>query len=159
MARRKQPLKHKQKKLEIEHAITFIPWLEREQLDHLYRKANVFLFPSHEGAGMVVSEAFSYGLPVLCFNNCGPGEFVDEDCGFSISYQNYTNSITQFSECLMQLYFDRILLDELSQNALLKHSNSFDWDVKGPIFKSVYDSILTQKPNKEIPIESIYEEV
>lgn len=135
-------LKSLAKKENIEHAITFIPWIERAHLDRIYRKSKVFLFPSHEGAGMVVSEALSYGLPILCFDNCGPGEFVDDDCGFKIPYQKYDKGTTDFSECLMRLFYDRILLEDMSQQAFAKHTREFDWDIKGLIFKATYDKIF-----------------
>ena len=152
-------LKAQVKKLEIEHAVSFIPWLERDQLAQIYRKSKVFLFPSHEGAGMVVSEAFSHGLPVLSFKNCGPGEFVDESCGFTVPYQNYDKTIHDFSECLMRLYFDRMLLNELSSQAIIKHSNEFDWNVKGLVFKSVYENIFNPKQIHLNSTEKKYVEV
>jgi glycosyltransferase involved in cell wall biosynthesis len=152
-------LKALAKKENIEHAVTFISWLERDHLSQIYRKSKVFLFPSHEGAGMVVSEAFSYGLPVLCFDNCGPGEFVDEDCGFKIPYQKYGKVIIDFSECLMRLFYDRILLEDMSQQAQVKHSRVFNWDLKGLIFKETYDKILEGVEGIKTPAENTLAEV
>lgn len=147
-------LKALAKKANIEHAISFIPWLEREHLDKIYQRSKVFLFPSHEGAGMVVAEALSYGLPVLCFDNCGPGELIDEDCGFIIPYQKYKMAIAKFSECLMRLFYDRILLEDLSRHAFAKHTITFNWDVKGHVFKEVYDKILDVSESvKPSPLE------
>lgn len=138
----------------IEQAITFIPWLEREHLDKIYQRSKVFLFPSHEGAGMVVAEALSYGLPVLCFENCGPGELIDEDCGFIIPYQKYKMAIAEFSECLMRLFYDRVLLEDLSRQAYEKHAKAFNWDIKGPVFKAIYDKILDEPVSlKPAPLE------
>lgn len=147
------------KREHIEHAITFIPWLEREHLTEIYRKSKVFLFPSHEGAGMVVSEAFSHGLPVLCFDNIGPGEFVDAECGFKIPYQNYKKSVADFSESLMRLFYDRMLLQDMSQQVLVKHSKVFDWDVKGLIFKQTYDKINVETNNVIAKTKNTFAEV
>ena len=143
----------------IEHAITFIPWIERDHLSQIYRKSKVFLFPSHEGAGMVVSEAFSYGLPVLCFDNCGPGEFVDDDCGFKISYQKYNKVVADFQECLMRLFYDRVLLEEMSNNAFAKHAKAFDWNTKGIIFKEIYDKIFEELEGEKIKPEKSLAEI
>jgi len=152
-------LKIQTRKENIEHAITFIPWLEREHLTQIYRKSKVFLFPSHEGAGMVVSEAFSHGLPVLCFDNCGPGEFVGDDCGFRVSYQKYDKVVTDFQEYLMRLFYDRNLLEDMSQNAIVKHAKSFDWDAKGIVFKEVYDKIFNELEGEKIVVEKSLAEV
>ena len=40
--------------LEIWQSVEFIEWMNREDLKNVYADASVFLFPSHEGAGMVV---------------------------------------------------------------------------------------------------------
>ena len=85
-------------------------WVERDQLSKFYRTSNMFFFPSHEGAGMVVPEAFSYGLPVLCFQNCGPGFFVNEKSGIRVAYSNYNQSIHDFSLQILKLYQNQILL-------------------------------------------------
>ena len=135
-------LKNLVKELGIEHAITFIDWIERDRLFKIYQKAKVFLFPSHEGAGMVVSEALSFGLPVLCFDNCGPGEFIDESCGFKIPYKSYEKAVDGFAEKLCHLFHDRLLLSALSANAVVRHRENFDWNLKGKRFKDVYEQIL-----------------
>jgi len=44
----------------------------------------IFLFPSFEGAGMVVIEAMAAGLPVVCLDYSGPGEIVTDECGIKI---------------------------------------------------------------------------
>ncbi|MEM9022588.1 MAG: glycosyltransferase, partial [Bacteroidota bacterium] len=62
------------KQLRVAEAVEFIDWIERAKLANIYRSSSVFFFPSHEGAGMVVPEALSFGVPVLCFDNYGPGE-------------------------------------------------------------------------------------
>jgi glycosyltransferase involved in cell wall biosynthesis len=73
----KKYLKQLVSDLMLDDAVEFIEWIGRNELKELYRSSHLFLFPSHEGAGMVVAEALSYGMPVLCFENYGPGEVVD----------------------------------------------------------------------------------
>jgi len=51
-------LKNLAKKLDIKNAVEFIAWMNRVQLKEKYQSSHLFLFPSHEGAGMVVPEAF-----------------------------------------------------------------------------------------------------
>ncbi len=130
--------------LNILEAVNIISWIERNQLKLIYQGADVFLFPSHEGAGMVVSEALSYGLPVLCFDNCGPGEFINKTCGLAIPYQDYETNVNFFKQDLLRLFHDRDLLKRLSSGALRQHRNRFTWDLKGDIFHTVYQSILSE---------------
>lgn len=127
--------------LEIWQSVEFIEWMSREELKTVYADASAFLFPSHEGAGMVVAEALSHGLPVICFNNCGPGEFVDDSCGMRIPYTKYNESITDFAKALHSLKTNKYLLDKLSDGALQKFNRDFDWNVRGELLRDVYEQV------------------
>lgn len=130
--------------LGIWQCVEFIEWLNREELKNIYAESSVFLFPSHEGAGMVVAEALSHGLPVVCFNNCGPGEFADESCGIRIPYSRYNDSITDFANALHTLKTNSDLYDNLSQGALDKFNSEFDWNVRGELLRDVYEKVYRQ---------------
>ncbi len=141
---------------QIESVVHVIPWIEREKLALIYQAADLFFFPSHEGAGMVVAEAMSYGLPVMCFDNCGPGEFINKNCGIAIPYQEYNELIEHFKTELLNIYQDQNRLVRLSNGARRQYKNRFTWNAKGDRFKSVYESILLKEgktfenePNKE----------
>ena len=110
-------------------------------LDGHSQKSNLFLFPSHEGAGMVVSEALSYGLPVICFDNCGPGEFVTSECGLVVPYGNYNETIVHFSNHLNKLFFDKELHNIMSAASKKRFMNYFHWDKKGNDLKKIYNDI------------------
>lgn len=56
--------------------VEFVDWLPREELIKYYLSAKAFLFPSHEGAGMVVAEAMQFDLPIICLKNNGPSEIA-----------------------------------------------------------------------------------
>ena len=123
-------------------AVQFIEWLDRNELKSLYQKAHLFLFPSHEGAGMVVAEALSYGMPVLCFENYGPGEFIDDTCGIKVRYGRYDDSITQFAAAIKKIYIDDRVFDQLSKGAVKKFEEKFDWNLKGEQLRDVYDKVM-----------------
>ncbi len=129
------------KEHEIADYVEIINWVDRDKLESYYRSSSAYLFPSHEGAGMVVSEALSYGLPVLCFDNCGPGEFVDNNCGFKTSYLDYESSVNDFANNLSKLYVDRELLNVMSRNAITYHEQHFSWNVRGELLKQTYDEL------------------
>lgn len=123
-----------------------IPWVERSQLGLIYQSANLFLFPSHEGAGMVVAEALSYGLPVVCLDNCGPGAFINASCGRKVVYQDYAATVNDLGQELFALYLDRNLRQRLSNGAKRHFYQRFRWTVKGTIFHEVYNSLLISEP-------------
>ncbi|HNT79678.1 MAG TPA: glycosyltransferase [Bacteroidia bacterium] len=125
----------------ISNAVQIIAWIERKEMLRHYAQSDVFLFPSHEGAGMVVSEALSCGMPVVCLNNSGPGEFIDSSCGIAVDMESYDETICQLADALKQLYYNPSLRNELSHGAVRRHQNYFLWDVKGDQLQKLYEEI------------------
>jgi glycosyltransferase involved in cell wall biosynthesis len=125
----------------ISDQVEIILWIERAAIRQLYSDSTAFFFPSHEGAGMVVPEALSCGLPVICFDNAGPGEFITPDCGRKIPYSGYQQSIAAFGDTLETLYQDRSLLKALGAGARKQFIEKFQWDQKGDILKAIYENI------------------
>ncbi len=109
----------------------FVTWMERAELMDVYREATCFLFPSHEGAGMVVAEALSFGLPVVCFDNAGPGELMDGDSGIRVPYGRYEEAVAGFAAALQRLHSDRSLRARLSAGARRRFETWLDWNAKG----------------------------
>ena len=127
-----------QNKLNSKNHIEFIKWIDKKEMDKFYQDSSIFLFPSHEGAGMVVVEAMSNGLPVVCFDNYGPGEFVDDTCAIKIPYTNHRQSITEYSDAIMKLYKDKKLFNDMSKSAVQLFEEKHTWDVKGLVLKKLY---------------------
>jgi glycosyltransferase involved in cell wall biosynthesis len=124
-------------RLNIYHQIEWISWVDKSEMDAIYRSSDVFLFPSYEGAGMVIPEAMSYQLPVLCFDNCGPGELIG-DAGIRVPYTSYHEATKAFANHLKALYQNpnrRALLGVLAKN---RFTNHFTWTVKGHEIKKHY---------------------
>ncbi len=60
--------------------------LTKIQIAEILNKSSFFVFPSrHETFGLVVAEALSCGLPVICTNQTAPKEFVNETNGILIN--------------------------------------------------------------------------
>ncbi len=108
-----------------------IPWIEREELMTKMKDASAFLFPSHEGAGMVVAEALSFALPVICLANCGPGEFINSTCGFAIAEQSYEGTIKDLSDSLNLLYTNPKKHIAMRAAARKHFEEVFHWDRRG----------------------------
>lgn len=128
--------------LNIYSHVNFIKWIERKDLMDLYSQSHAFLFPSHEGAGMVVAEALSFGLPVICLNNCGPGEFITSKCGFAVDGSNYEEVVLRLSESITTLYNSQELQTNMQVAARNRFETYFDWNIRGEQLKVVYDKIL-----------------
>lgn len=122
--------------------VDFIPWMERSELDLHYKSASVFLFPSHEGAGMVVAEALSYRLPVVCFDNAGPGELTNEQCAFRIPYGKYAPTLKGFSEALHQLHANPYLRKSMGAHGRYRFEERLCWKEKGAQLQRIYNQIF-----------------
>lgn len=124
--------------LNVEQYIEFISWIERDQLMEQYKNSSVFLFPSHEGAGMVVAEALSFGLPVICLNNEGPGEFIHSGCGFAIQQNDYNTTVDDLSKSIATIYHSEELKNKMSKAARQQFENKFHWDRRGEQLQKIY---------------------
>ena len=126
----------------IESCTQHLPWLAREELLTIYRQASVFFFPSHEGAGMVVAEAMSYGVPVLCYRNEGPGELTPPDSALKIAYSSFNQNVADFAERLAQLHDNPQLL--VSEAVLCRRhvAQHHTWGRRGHQLQRVYERIL-----------------
>ena len=70
------------RELGIEQAVDWIDRVDHCRMSEIYLSHDALLFPSlHDSSGNVVLEALAYGLPVICLDLGGPGEFVDDRCG------------------------------------------------------------------------------
>jgi glycosyltransferase involved in cell wall biosynthesis len=122
----------------IEQQTKFVSWIGRNDLMNEFKKASAFVFPSHEGAGMVVAEALSFGLPVICLDNCGPGEFINKDCGFAVSYTDYDQTVREISAGIKKLFNDPDLSKRMALSARERFLTHFHWDQRGEQFRKVY---------------------
>ena len=129
------------KKNKVTEFVKFIDWIDRNDLMELFKNASAFLFPSHEGAGMVVAEALSFGLPVICLNNEGPGEFINHQCGLAALESSYKNTVNQLAENIQHLYENNKKSNEMRKAARLHFENFFDWNVRGEQLNKIYQSL------------------
>lgn len=129
------------KQNKIENFTEIVEWIDRKDLMKIYEKSSVFLFPSHEGAGMVVPEALSFGLPVVCLENEGPGEFINHTCGFTIPQQGYNETLQGLSKALHRLFSEKNLQKEMGTGARERFNERFSWEKRGEHLNSIYNQI------------------
>ncbi len=134
----KSYLKNQSKNYNSLNSIKFIEWLTKEEINNYYSKSHLYLFPSYEGAGMVIAEALSFGLPIVCFDNYGPGELTNDKCAIRIPYSSYDKSIEDFSKALVKIYEDKELLQNMSLEARNLFEEKYTWEAKGREINNLY---------------------
>ena len=105
--------------------------------------ADVFLFPSFEGAGMVVPEAMATGCPVVCLDHGGPGEMTGTDRGLRVPLgDTFAATARGLGEALVRLEEDE---DERRSLARRAHAWAVDvaaWDRKGQRLAEIYTGAI-----------------
>jgi len=127
--------------LEIEKNVKFISWIERDALMEMFKTSYVFLFPSHEGAGMVVAEALSFGVPVVCLDNEGPGEFINDSCGLKVRQDSYDATTSSLADALKTLFYNSEKHQEMRFGARKRFESLFHWDRRGEQLQNIYASL------------------
>ncbi len=126
--------------LAIDDKIEWVPWVDREKLPNLYLAHDFFLFPSlHDSGGLVVLEALSYGLPVVCLDLGGPGVIVNENCGIVIKTTGLCQEevVRKIADAALILSQDMQARKKLAQGAI-ERAKEFRWDaLVDRIYRSV----------------------
>ncbi len=126
----------------IEKNLRFVNWIERSELMKLFRESSAFLFPSHEGAGMVVAEALSFGLPVICLDNEGPGQFINPECGYAVPQGSYSETASALAKAIDNIFFTSTENREKMRHAAREHfENNFHWNRRGEQLNAIYQSL------------------
>ena len=109
-----------------------------------YLESSVYCMTSiDEGFAMVVLEAMSCGVPVICYNIPPMREILKESCGFIIDEGNSEDFISK-----MKL----LSSDEKTYNAFSKHakerSKDFDIEIIGKQWTNLFEKTINEKGKK-----------
>lgn len=119
--------------------IIFVPKQRQEKLIHYYNNSDIFVLCSlEEGLSMVQAQAMACGLPVICTENTGGSEIIDDGInGFIIPAQN-TDIL---KKKIIELYNDNEKLEKFKKNAI-KKSKKISWEIYGNKVIETYKMIL-----------------
>lgn len=123
--------------------VEIIEWMDQQSLMQKYQEASVFLFPSHEGAGMVIAEALSFGLPIICLENDGLGQYITDAVGITIPEQSYTDTLINLKKALYKLYRNPPLTKTMSEQARKHYENKFSWESRGIYLQQIYNTLTS----------------
>ncbi|MFT4982618.1 MAG: glycosyltransferase involved in cell wall biosynthesis [Bacteroidia bacterium] len=113
------------------------------ELQKLFASSSAFLFPSYEGAGMVVAEARMHALPVICWDNSGPGKFVPHETQLTVPLKlGVDEAVKSFAAKLELLFNDKGVLQDESAMARARFGNAFSWESRGQILDKTYRALL-----------------
>lgn len=126
----------------IEQHVEFRPWQPQDQVWRAMETADIFLFPSMEGAGMVVLEAMRAGLPVVCLKFGGPGTMVTEETGCRVPVGPFDRVADELAAELLKLLDDPPRRRQLGEAARRRAQNAFSWEAKRLSVRRWYRDVL-----------------
>lgn len=128
----------------LNNKIEFCGKIPRNELLKLYKKSDVFLFPSlHDSGGMVILEAMANGVPTICLKFGGPGINVTPNVGKSINARDYEDAINKIVSELELLKNNSEMLEILSDNCF-HNIEKFYWENKAKEIEKIYIDILSE---------------
>tara|TARA_Y100000591_G_scaffold289964_1_gene275442 strand:- start:2606 stop:3769 length:1164 start_codon:yes stop_codon:yes gene_type:complete len=120
--------------------IIYNPAINQSELPTYYSNSDLFVTCSiEEGLAMVQMQAMASGLAIICTENSGGRELVDENYnGFIIDIRN----VDVLKQKILYLYNNRDQLFEMGLNSENKAKNLFSWDKYGFEVIKKYKEIL-----------------
>ena len=94
-----------------------------------------------EATTLVVTEALSLGLPVVCHDACGMGVAVTDACGLKVPLIDLETSIAGMAVAIRRLAHEPDLLGRLSAGAL-RRATEMTWDGIGRAIARGYEEAL-----------------
>jgi glycosyltransferase involved in cell wall biosynthesis len=109
---------------------------DQHALDAEYRRASVYLLPSHyEGYGMVVSEALARGLPIITTTGGALAETAPEDCCLRVEPGN----VDALAAALARWFDDAALRRSLTRSAVARRETLRSWSEAGRAFAAALE--------------------
>jgi glycosyltransferase involved in cell wall biosynthesis len=131
------------RELGLDQHVRFHGYLPRGEVDDFYRRSDVFVFPSYrEPGGNVVFEAMGYALPVVVSDLGGPGNVVDETCGFRIHPRDPVQFARDLAAALETIIADGELRRTLGAAARRRVAEIGLWEPKVLQLETLYAEIL-----------------
>ncbi|MFK7993808.1 MAG: glycosyltransferase family 4 protein [Granulosicoccus sp.] len=136
------------KRFALDTHVTFTGELDEEELNRHYAMADVFVLASfHEGYGMVLSEAISRGIPIICSDAGAMRDTVPEGAGILVP----PGESKSMANALHSYLTDASLRTTLKKAAITARQNLRDWQIAADEFSEVLTQTqLTKPPTRNV---------
>lgn len=132
----------------ISDSVHFLGNIDRQSVLKEMASADIFLFPSFEGGGMVVLEAMAACLPVVCLDYGGPGEMITPECGMKVAPLHPDQATDDLAEALCVLMEDPDLRKRMGNAGRKRAEDVYSWETKGFFSSNLYAE-CTEPEEKE----------
>ena len=114
--------------------------LPYEEVQQVYEKADIFVFPSlRETTGTVIIEAMAHGIPVIAIKQGGAAEVITEKTGFLVEGKTKEEIIENYAAKIEECIKAPCQLKEMQKDILTRVHNLYTWDKKIEYMDAVYN--------------------
>lgn len=133
----------------LEKRVEFLGKVPYEKMEMIYKKADVFVFPSlRETTGTVIIEAMAHSLPVICLKQGGAVEIINENMGFLIPVEDKDECINAFGMAMEKCINFPENTRKIGENARIHIMNNYLWEQKISNMERVYRKLVEQETYK-----------
>ena len=141
-------------KLRLGDNVKFIGTIGLERGISLLKGAKLTVVPSlSEAGGLVNVEAQAAGCPVVATRVGGIPEYVQDGISGLLCRPN---DVPDLAKKIMLLLGDKELRGKMIEGGLA-HARKFDWEVLGPKYLSLYDSIIEMFKRRELCQDALFQ--
>ncbi|WP_309571717.1 glycosyltransferase family 4 protein, partial [Deinococcus sp.] len=120
-------------------AVGRIPWLDVMQL---YREQDIFLFTSmRDSFGSQLLEAAAQGLPIVCLDHQGAGDFLPDDATFKVPLRTEATLATDVAAALERFAGLDAGARELMGQSALAFAENHTWTAKVKGYLQFYQEV------------------
>jgi glycosyltransferase involved in cell wall biosynthesis len=135
----------------VANAVTFPGKLKHHEIAARLALADVMTFPSlRELGGAAVLEAMAAGVVPIVVKYGGPGELVNEECGFPIPMAERAVIVATMRDILERLAADPGQLAAKSARGVERAFGEFSWPAKALHMLEIYRWVLGQRPDRPV---------
>jgi len=133
------------RELGIADRVRFLGGMSRQQVLNWMRAGDALLHPSlRDSGGTVLLEAMGHGKPVVCLDLGGPGEIVDDQCGFKVTPGNPAQVVADLAAALEKLASSPALCQAMGEAGRQRVRTHFDWDKRGETMREIYRQVVSR---------------
>ena len=113
--------------LDLGKAMNLVDSANESQIRDLYNSDVVLMLPIKREIGKIIPEAFSFGVPILCFDTPFLRAAADNTCAMFTPVKSKNHCVLGFKRNIGILYFDPEVRKILHKGAIKKYENMYEW--------------------------------
>ncbi len=137
-----EKIKRLSSRYQLSNIIEYRGQIPHDKVLEILSASTAQIFPSFEGAGMVIAESLSVGTPVIAMKKYNPPLIEHYKNGILVECTNYNSAIENIADAILELIHDDVLQKRLNDGARETFQTNYSWAHKSSKINSIYNNIL-----------------